>query len=336
MRRALRDGRRAARRRGPRGRGGGGLPALHVRLLGAVLRGGGWFALRTAAGVDRAGDQRRPARARRRARPRGRPAHARRPDRGAARRRVIVTFLSDYGPGDEYVGIVHGVIATIAPQARIIDLGHGVPPQDVRTGSRRLARALPFTPPGIHLAVVDPGVGTTRRAVALRTPRPHLRRARQRPAVPGRQRRHRGARDHATRRTGSTAVSATFHGRDIFGPVAAHLAERGAVRPGGHRDRPGRRSCDCPFWRRARVSSTSWRSTASGTSSPTACCRRGTGSGSAGTTCGSGGRSGTWRWARSCSTRTRRVISRWPSTAAAPRRGWTCRAGDELRLEPLL
>jgi S-adenosylmethionine hydrolase len=136
---------------------------------------------------------------------------------------VIVTFLSDYGPGDEYAGIVHGVIATICPQARIIDLGHGVPPQDVRTGSRRLARAIPFTPPGVHLAVVDPGVGTTRRAVALRTPdrifvgpdngllfpaADEVTEAREISDSPYR----------------LAAVSATFHGRDIFGPVAAHLA----------------------------------------------------------------------------------------------------------------
>src|SRR3954468_13001444 len=80
----------------------------------------------------------------------------------------VITFLSDYGPGDEYVGVVHGVIASIAPDARVLDLGHGVPPQDVRTGARRLARALPFVPAGVHLAVVDPGVGGTRRALALR------------------------------------------------------------------------------------------------------------------------------------------------------------------------
>src|SRR5690348_3699518 len=81
---------------------------------------------------------------------------------------MLITFLSDYGPGDEYVGVVHGVIARIAPDARIIDLGHGTPPQDVRTGARRLARALPYVPAGVHLAVVDPGVGGARRAVALR------------------------------------------------------------------------------------------------------------------------------------------------------------------------
>src|SRR5919204_5925990 len=84
---------------------------------------------------------------------------------------MIVSFLSDYGPGDEYVGVVPGVLAQIAPGARVIDLGHGVPPQDVRTGARRLARALPYAPPGVHVAVVDPGVGGPRRAVALRTRR---------------------------------------------------------------------------------------------------------------------------------------------------------------------
>jgi S-adenosylmethionine hydrolase len=146
---------------------------------------------------------------------------------------MIVTFLSDYGPGDEYVGVVHGVIAGIAPGARIVDLGHGTPPQDVRTGARRLARALPYVPPGVHLAVVDPGVGGSRRAVALRA----------------------GDRwlvgpdnglllDAASRFGGVTAaydvgaspwrlepVSATFHGRDIFAPVAAHLAL--GEQPGG-------------------------------------------------------------------------------------------------------
>jgi S-adenosylmethionine hydrolase len=134
-----------------------------------------------------------------------------------------ITFLSDYGPGDEYVGVVTGVIARIAPDARVIDLGHGVPPQDVRTGSRRLARAIPYTPPGIHLAVVDPGVGTDRRAVALQAgnrlfvgPDNGL----LTPAA--------GTIDRAVEISESrwrlTPTSATFHGRDIFGPVTAHLA----------------------------------------------------------------------------------------------------------------
>jgi S-adenosylmethionine hydrolase len=138
----------------------------------------------------------------------------------------MLTFLSDYGPGDEYVGVVHGVIARIAPGVRVLDLGHGVPPQDVRTGARRLARALPFVPAGVHLAVVDPGVGGPRRAVALRA-------GDRRFVGPDN-----GLLLEAADRFGGVAeaveisaspwrlepVSATFHGRDIFAPVAAHLS----------------------------------------------------------------------------------------------------------------
>jgi S-adenosylmethionine hydrolase len=141
---------------------------------------------------------------------------------------VIVTFLSDYGPGDEYAGIVTGVIARLCPEARVIDLGHGVPPQDVRTGARRLARALRYTPAGVHLAVVDPGVGGPRRGLALRT-------AREERLLVGPDN---GLLVPAAERFGGVAeavelgmspwrlepVSATFHGRDVFGPVAAHLA----------------------------------------------------------------------------------------------------------------
>src|SRR3954454_14754387 len=79
-----------------------------------------------------------------------------------------VTFLSDYGLADDFVGVVHAVIARIAPDARVIDLTHCIARHDVRSGALTLARALPFTPPGVHLAVVDPEVGAERRAVALR------------------------------------------------------------------------------------------------------------------------------------------------------------------------
>src|ERR1700754_4536041 len=81
---------------------------------------------------------------------------------------MFVTFLSDYGTGDEYAGVVVGVIARICPDARVIELGHGVPPQDVRTGARRLARAPPFLPAGAHLPGVHPRAGGPRRALALR------------------------------------------------------------------------------------------------------------------------------------------------------------------------
>ena len=80
----------------------------------------------------------------------------------------VITFLSDYGPWDEFVGVCHAVIARRAPRARIIDLGHGIARQDVRSAAVALRAVLPYTPVGVHLAVVDPGVGSGRRAVALR------------------------------------------------------------------------------------------------------------------------------------------------------------------------
>lgn len=138
---------------------------------------------------------------------------------------MFVTFLSDYGPGDEYVGVVEGVIAAIAANVRVIHLGHGVPAQDVRTGSRRLARALPFTPPGVHLAVVDPGVGGARRAVAIRCGARWLVGPDNGLLVPAAE----GfgideVVDVSESPWRLEPVSATFHGRDVFGPVAAHLA----------------------------------------------------------------------------------------------------------------
>jgi S-adenosylmethionine hydrolase len=139
-----------------------------------------------------------------------------------------ITFLSDYGLGDEFVGVVHGVIARVCPDARVIDLGHGVPRQDVRAGALMLARALPYVPAGVHLAVVDPEVGAQRRAVALRTA------ADERLLVGP----DNGLLVPAAERFGGVAeavdisasswrlepISATFHGRDVFAPVAARLA----------------------------------------------------------------------------------------------------------------
>ncbi len=139
-----------------------------------------------------------------------------------------ITFLSDYGTADEYAGVCRAVIARIAPEARVIDLTHGIARQDVRHGATVLAQALGFSPPGVHLAVVDPGVGSTRRAVAV--------------ATAGEQRLFvgpdNGLLGPAVERFGGAAnavevsaspvrlepVSATFHGRDLFAPVAAHLA----------------------------------------------------------------------------------------------------------------
>ena len=83
-----------------------------------------------------------------------------------------VFFLSDYGSEDEFVGVVHAVIASRAPGTTVIDLTHHIRPFDVRAGSHALVRAVPHLGPGVVLAVVDPGVGTVRRGVALEVARP--------------------------------------------------------------------------------------------------------------------------------------------------------------------
>src|SRR3954452_9785829 len=84
------------------------------------------------------------------------------------RRMGVITFLSDYGVEDEFVGVVHAVIARLAPDARVIDVSHGVPRHDVRSGALLLRDTLPYAPAGVHLAVVAPDVGGGGRAVALR------------------------------------------------------------------------------------------------------------------------------------------------------------------------
>ncbi len=81
----------------------------------------------------------------------------------------FVSFLSDFGHDDEFVGVVHGVIAKISPETRVIDIGHSVHPGAVRSGSLSLMRAIHYLPEGVALAVVDPGVGTDRAAVAVET-----------------------------------------------------------------------------------------------------------------------------------------------------------------------
>jgi S-adenosylmethionine hydrolase len=139
-----------------------------------------------------------------------------------------ITFLSDYGTADEFVGVCHGVMARIAPGVEIVDLAHELPRHDVRAGALMLRRALPYMPPGVHLAVVDPEVGTKRRAIALRT-------ADEDRILVGPDN---GLLALAAQRFGGAIdavdvsrsdhrldpVSATFHGRDIFAPVAAALA----------------------------------------------------------------------------------------------------------------
>src|SRR5436309_4487854 len=139
----------------------------------------------------------------------------------------VITFLSDYGVEDDFVGLCHAVIASICPQARVIDLSHGVARHDVRAGAIMLRGALPYLPVGVHLAVVDPDVGAERRAVAVGCGDGRvlvgpdngllwLAIEQSGGAVE--------AVDIARSRFRLEPVSATFHGRDIFRPVAAQLA----------------------------------------------------------------------------------------------------------------
>ena len=81
---------------------------------------------------------------------------------------MFVTFLSDFGLQDDFVGTCHGVIKRIAPEAQIIDITHGIPAQQILQGALVLANTIPYMPVGSHLAVVDPGVGGSRRPLALR------------------------------------------------------------------------------------------------------------------------------------------------------------------------
>jgi hypothetical protein len=139
----------------------------------------------------------------------------------------VVTLLTDYGLSDGFAGVLHGVIAGICPQARIIDLTHGIPRQDVLAGALVLAGAIRYMPVGVHLAIVDPDVGSARRAIALASGDGRLFVGPDNgvmwPAVQAC-----GGAIEAVEISGSPLrlqpVSATFHGRDIFAPVAAQLA----------------------------------------------------------------------------------------------------------------
>ena len=137
-----------------------------------------------------------------------------------------ISFLSDYGVVDEFVGVVHGVIGRISPDVRVIDIGHGSRRGDVRAGALALLRAIQYLPKGVVLAVVDPGVGTGRRAIAAETewgffvgPDNGL----LAPAVAmvgGVQ----GAASLEDPRFRLPGHGATFDGRDVFAPAAAVLA----------------------------------------------------------------------------------------------------------------
>jgi S-adenosylmethionine hydrolase len=139
----------------------------------------------------------------------------------------LISLLTDFGTRDPWLAICKGVILSIAPDARLLDISHEIAPFDIREGALTLAAALPELPVGVHVAVVDPGVGTQRRALGLRTARGDL--------LVGPDNGLLGAaaaalggvtaahelRDPRYRRA---TVSHTFHGRDVFAPAAAYLA----------------------------------------------------------------------------------------------------------------
>lgn len=138
----------------------------------------------------------------------------------------VVSFLSDYGLTDEFVGVCKAVVLRAAPSAQIIDVTHGIPPFDVRAGALALARSVQYLPPGIVLAIVDPGVGTNRRAVAVEVENGFLvgpDNGLLAPAVA-----MLGGASRVVSLTNAEyqleAPGATFAGRDIFAPAAGYLA----------------------------------------------------------------------------------------------------------------
>jgi S-adenosylmethionine hydrolase len=138
----------------------------------------------------------------------------------------VITFLTDFGLQDDFVGTCHGVMARIAPDARVIDVTHGIPPQAILQGALVLRSTTKYMPVGVHLAVVDPGVGSRRRPIAVRTSDGRsfvgpdnglLMLAADELGVDA-------AHELADERYRLPDISRTFHARDIFSPAAAHLA----------------------------------------------------------------------------------------------------------------
>ena len=137
-----------------------------------------------------------------------------------------ISFLSDFGSRDEFVGVVHGVLAKLAPGSRVIDVGHGFPRGNVKTAALALTRAIQYLPDGVCLAVVDPGVGTARLALAVETPwgvfvGPDNGLLSPAVAMVG------GASRIVSIENPEAMIPSpgeTFHGRDVFAPAAALIA----------------------------------------------------------------------------------------------------------------
>lgn len=153
-----------------------------------------------------------------------------------------ISFLSDFGLADEFVGVVHGVLAKLAPDSRVIDVGHGLARGDVRAAALALTRAIQYLPEGVALVVVDPGVGSGRKALAVETGWGYF-------VGPDN-----GVLSPAVAMMGGATVMVsidnpearipspgeTFHGRDVFAPAAALLASgEAAIRELGPELGPG-------------------------------------------------------------------------------------------------
>src|SRR6478672_8640206 len=139
---------------------------------------------------------------------------------------MFITFLTDFGLEDDFVGTCHGVMKRLAPEVEIIDITHGISPQAVLQGALVLRNTIPYMPEGVHLAFVDPGVGSSRRPLVLRDavgrlyvgPDNGL-------LVPAAETNGlESANELANSAYALESVSRTFHGRDLFAPAAAHLA----------------------------------------------------------------------------------------------------------------
>ena len=140
---------------------------------------------------------------------------------------MFITFLTDFGLEDDFVGTCHGVLKRIAPDAQIIDITHGIRPGHVLQAALMLANTLPYMPEGVHLAVVDPGVGSGRRPLALRDMEGRLYVGPDNGLLLPAADRFGGvaeAHELANPAYALDSVSRTFHGRDLFSPAAAHLA----------------------------------------------------------------------------------------------------------------
>jgi S-adenosylmethionine hydrolase len=137
-----------------------------------------------------------------------------------------ISFLSDFGHHDEFVGVVHGVLAKLAPRSRVVDIGHGFPRGNVKTAALALTRAIQYLPEGVCLAVVDPGVGTDRKAIAAETSwgtfiGPDNGLLSPAVAMVG------GAHKIVAIENSEAMIPSpgqTFHGRDVFAPAAALIA----------------------------------------------------------------------------------------------------------------